>query len=231
MSDTLQYIPYGTRVQRIIAAVSAFAEAEARRAQLPGWTNGPADAYRHLLVVGELTRRLGPIPAASIAEVNETISWYQMQRARINGRPIHPSNRPESRAMDRHNNWRVAPVIGRVAQTPEDVIQGSRDAIERAIPLAGSGESNTAYLRPMREWHNDRESGNWPRPGWQEVFGQPHVVEYRRQAGLSQQPEPPMRPVPPPPELPESGGGPVHVRPHQRDGHPVQGHQRSAPSR
>ena len=133
--------------------------------------------------------------------------------------------------MDRHNNWRVAPVIGRAAQTPEDVIQGARAAIERAIPLAGSGESNTAYWRPMREWDNDGESGNWPHAVWQELTGQPHVVEYRRQAGLSPQPEPPARPVPPPPELFESGGGPVHVRPHQRDGHPVQGHQRSAPSR
>ncbi len=66
MSETLQYIPYGKRVQRIIAEVSGFAEAEARRSHLPGWTNGPADAYRHLLVVGELTRRLGPIPATAI---------------------------------------------------------------------------------------------------------------------------------------------------------------------
>lgn len=64
------------RMRRLdtIEAIQNFATAEARSARMPGWTNGPADAYRHLIVVGEMTRRFGDLPATLMAELNETTS-------------------------------------------------------------------------------------------------------------------------------------------------------------
>lgn len=213
---------------RIIGEISAFALAETRLSELPGWTNGPADAYRHLLVVGEMTRRFGTIPAFAMGEANETWSWFNMQKAWFRGEAILPSNQPESRAMDRHNNQNVAPAIGRAARSPEDVVRGARAAMERAIEKAGSGQNNTAFWRPRAEWVDDGESGNWPRPVWHDLQGQPHITTYRQQVGLPPQPSP----VQPSAEAFKlRGGGPVQVRPHQREGHPIQGYQRSAPAR
>ncbi|MGH6921617.1 MAG: hypothetical protein ACREJ0_28430 [Geminicoccaceae bacterium] len=34
---------------------------EARASGLPGLVGGPADAYRHLLIAGEIVRRHGPV--------------------------------------------------------------------------------------------------------------------------------------------------------------------------
>jgi hypothetical protein len=213
---------------RMLRDIADFARAEASLSNLPGWTNGPADAYRHLIVVGEMTRRFGTIPATLMAEYNETLSWYEMQRSRLAGKDVPPANQPEARTMDRHNNWNVAPAIGRAATTPEGVVLGARVAIERAIQKAGSGENNTAYWRPSAEWDNEGPSDNWPRPVWHDLTAQPHITTYRQQAGLPPQPQPVQAPAE---AFKKAGGGPVEVRPHQRDGHPVQGYRRSAPSR
>jgi hypothetical protein len=47
---------------------------------LPGQDQGPADAYRHLVGVAELSRRVGPVQAAAMAERNEWESTEAMLR-------------------------------------------------------------------------------------------------------------------------------------------------------
>ncbi len=46
------------------------ANAESVSSQLPGRGNGPADAYRHILWVAEMTRRFGESVARNIAGLN-----------------------------------------------------------------------------------------------------------------------------------------------------------------
>lgn len=80
------------RSRRIADEVAEFANAEAAASGLPGHVNGPRDAYRHLVGVGELSRRIGVIPASILAEYNEQISdgrccvpnaWATLWRRRI----------------------------------------------------------------------------------------------------------------------------------------------------
>lgn len=62
------------------------------RSSLPGRIDGPADAYRHLLWAGELTRRFGVGVARGILNFHE-----------ITGRWSNDHS-VESESMDRHNN-------------------------------------------------------------------------------------------------------------------------------
>lgn len=228
MSETATSAVARARRIETIAVIERFAEQEARAARLPGWTNGPADAYRHLIVVGEMRRRFGPVAATLSAEGNEFASWLAMIGAEMGDREVSISNRPASRAMDRYNNWHVAPALGRAADGPEAVVANARRAIERAASFGGSGHANTAYWLPRSQWVNDGPSDNWPSPDWPDLSQSAAIREYRRKADMG---DPACLPadIPTPPD--DAGGGPVHVRPHQREGHPVQGYQRSAPAR
>jgi hypothetical protein len=49
----------------------AVATTEAKASLLPGRVNGPADAYRHIVWLGELSRRLGPNMAGSLGDLHE----------------------------------------------------------------------------------------------------------------------------------------------------------------
>ncbi len=149
-----------------------------------------------------------------------------MRRSQVRGDTVRPSNRPESRSMDRHNNWHVAPVIGRVADSPEDVVAGAPRAIERAAAHAGSGLGNTATWLRSSEWVEDGPNENWPAPDWPRLADADHLHAYRRQAALPPAGRLPND-APTPPD--DAGGGPVFVRPHSREGHPVRGYSRSAP--
>ncbi len=64
---------------------------EAARSNLPGRENGPADAYRHLLLSAELTRRFGENYARQLLDAHE---WSGNQDGQT----------PQQEAMDRHNN-------------------------------------------------------------------------------------------------------------------------------
>lgn len=135
------------RLRAIANEVIEFSYAEAGASGLPGHVNGPQDAYRHLVGVGELARRLGGLQGWMLAEYNEQVSRRAMIRAEEGGRPVAPSNTRESRAMDRHNN-RLAAGMGMTARSPEDVIQRARIAIERAQGIyGGSGADGSAF------WH------------------------------------------------------------------------------
>lgn len=124
------------RLRAIAGEVRDFAEAEATASRLPGQDQGPADAYRHLVGVAELSRRAGPLLAAAMAERNEWTSTEAMLRSILGGRPIAPSNMPAARAMDRHNNL-LAVGIGARARSAEDVVMRVRSMMERAIETTG----------------------------------------------------------------------------------------------
>ena len=135
------------RLRAIAEQVRDFANDEAAASRLPGQDQGPADAYRHLVGVAELSRRAGPLLAAAMAERNEWASTEAMLRSILGGRPIAPSNMPAARRMDRHNNL-LAVGIGARARSTEDVVMRVRSMMERAIETTGgSGRGNSPYWR------------------------------------------------------------------------------------
>lgn len=156
---TLIETPFASRLREIAGQVAEFANAEANDSGLPGHVNGPQDAYRHLVGVGELARRLGGIQAWVLAEYNEQVSRRGMLQAEQRGRPVAPANTREARAMDRRNNS-LAVGIGMTAQSPEDVIRRARTAIERAQAIhGGSGADGSAFWHPRAMWVGGRVPG------------------------------------------------------------------------
>lgn len=133
-----------SRRDQIAAEVAEFARKEAATSGLPGMSQGPADAYRHLIGVAELSRRLGPLTAAAGAESNEWRSFEAMLRSLLRGRTVAPSNTPAARWMDRHNNW-LATIGGSTLRSAEDSVLWARRKMEHAIlHYSGSGIGATA---------------------------------------------------------------------------------------
>jgi len=210
-----------TRLRRIAGDVAAFANAEAAASGLPGHVNGPQDAYRHLVGVGELARRIGAVPAWVLAEYNEQVSRRAMLRSEQLGRPVAPANTRESRAMDRRNN-RLAVGLGMTARSPEDLLQRARTAIERANSIyGGSGADGSAFWYPRSMWTGDSEFIPWSvsPPAWPAVESD-HLRRYQART----------RPEPRPGASGRSGGT-TYVDPHLRGGHAIAGHWRSLPDR
>ena len=85
------------RLRAVAEQVSTFARREAESPGLPGQAEGPADAYRHLLGVAELSRRTGPLLAFAMAERNEQDSFEAMLWSILRGRPIARTNTPAAR--------------------------------------------------------------------------------------------------------------------------------------
>jgi hypothetical protein len=111
-------------------SVQDAAEKEARDSPLPGFFDGPADAYRHLVGTAELRRRFGWAIASGIANINEVFGTH------VSGHP------PELRQMDDHNN-RIALDIGADAKTYEEVVRRARAAIDAGIARGGDGSDGT----------------------------------------------------------------------------------------
>ena len=207
------------RLRAIAAQVRDFANDEAAASRLPGQDQGPADAYRHLVGVAELSRRAGPLLAAAMAERNEWASTEAMLRSILGGRPIAPSNMPVARRMDRHNNL-LAVGIGARARSTEDVVMRVRSMMERAIETTGgSGRGNSPYWREARYWSEGSTLANWSPNNWSKIDEAEHFRTYRRRIDGGGRPE----------RESNTTGGAVQVRPHTRDGHPVSGHTRSSP--
>lgn len=147
------------RLRLVAGQVRRFAEFEAERSGLPGQDQGPADAYRHLVGVAELSRRVGPLTAAAMAERNEWGSTEAMLRAILDGRPVAPSNTPAARRMDRHNNL-LAVGIGATASSTEEVVMRARTMMEQAI------QTKAAAARAIRPLGAHRSFGpmarRWP---------------------------------------------------------------------
>jgi hypothetical protein len=85
----------------------------AQESGLPGVVNGPGDAFRHIVWSAELTRRFGPVMAASIVENHETSGKGDIGAAA---------------AMDLYNN-KIGMRIGQTAQTYEDVLRAAASII------------------------------------------------------------------------------------------------------
>ena len=135
------------RLRSVANQVSDFAREEARSSGLPGQAEGPADAYRHLVGVAELTRRTGPLLAFAMAERNEQNSWVAMMNSIFDSRTIARTNTPAACTMDRRNNT-LAAGIGARASSTEDVVLRVRSMMERSIETTGgSGVGNTPYWR------------------------------------------------------------------------------------
>lgn len=102
-----------------IRNVSRVAINESSQAQLPGRENGPADAYRHILLAAELTRLYGEAIARIILEQHEI-------EGKIDGQSA------ESEAMDRHNN-KIGISIGKTSGSWEDTVDQTRGVMDEGI--------------------------------------------------------------------------------------------------
>jgi hypothetical protein len=121
---------------------------EARNSGLPGLEQGPANAYQHLLISGELWRRLGPIVGPMAAAVHEL------------GNDVRGDQTIEAAEMDQHNNSLVGrewPAFG----TWEDVVRWARAEILESAPRNGDGEEGRAL------WL-DKEPADW-RPNFENI--------------------------------------------------------------
>lgn len=111
-------------------SVADAASAEALASPLPGYFDGPADAYRHIVGTAELRRRFGFGTAYTIATGNEVLGTI--------GR-----NQPaELRQMDDHNNA-IGFSIGADAKSYEEIVRRARAAIDAGIARGGDGSEGT----------------------------------------------------------------------------------------
>ena len=156
---------------------------------LPGRSDGPADAYRHILLAAELTRTFGETQARFMLNLHE---W----------RGNRDGQTPDSEAMDRHNNEIGISIgnkirnknnkFGEPIGTWNDVIELSRKQID---PYNNHGEG-ARWLDPSR-WKanpideeaskqrgttvrmgNDDPRLNWP-PRWPIGPFRPDFNKYR----------------------------------------------------
>ncbi len=223
----------------------AVATTEAKASMLPGRVNGPADAYRHLVWLGELSRRMGPDMAGSLGDLHEIHGQASAMRRETTGQGRDLINGAAATDMDRRNNL-IGVSIGQQANSFDDVLRLSREAIDRS-PADGSGGTTGAVWLPRTDWRanpaSDEAQWNWPRPDWSRVPRQ-HVLAYpmrgdayrrgfnhrqraaeRRAAIAAETREAWARML----EEDRDSEGPVDVRAHIREGHPVRAHTRSNP--
>jgi hypothetical protein len=126
------------RIRAPIHDCEYFAINEANESQMPGRDMGPADAYRHVLLAAELTRRWGPVVAMCILEHHE---WT-----------AGPGQTPEAEAMDRDNNI-VGIRIGLSGVcTWEEVVQEARKTIRPNDPF---GETGGGRWLPEPSWRQN----------------------------------------------------------------------------
>jgi hypothetical protein len=132
---------------------------EARETTYPGETNGPADAYRHILGIAELTRREGFMAASALGVANELpIPGDDYAKRSLYGADT---------AMDLHNNA-IGQRIGMTAKSYEEAQRMTHAEIRAAAIKGGTGESGTAKFRPESEWRDrDERKPNivWPLRG------------------------------------------------------------------
>lgn len=230
----------------------AVATREAIASRLPGRVNGPADAYRHIVWVGEMARRYGPNNAGRFAEAHEIQGRVEAIWREATGRADSIGN-PAATAMDRRNNL-IGVSIGERARSFDDVLHLAREFIDQS-PKDGSGGVAGAVWLPEIRWSanpsGDRSTWNWPNPDWTRV-PRDHVAAYgwageqhrwinqrrnaaERRAALDAERRAEWQRLLEQDDAAGDGpqsrasGGEVNVRAHQRDGHPVRAHTRNPP--
>ncbi|MGH6898997.1 MAG: hypothetical protein ACREJ5_21035 [Geminicoccaceae bacterium] len=120
------------------------AEAETRNSRLPGPdSGGPGNAYKHLLITGELYRRRGPTFGPTIAELRELANDALGQTA-------------DDAKMDRTNNAIVVNERPHF-ETWEDVVRWARAKIVQSAKYNGDGEDGRAawYEKQPKTWRPD----------------------------------------------------------------------------
>ncbi|MGH6895911.1 MAG: hypothetical protein ACREJ5_05120 [Geminicoccaceae bacterium] len=117
------------------------ARLEAERSGLPGVNDGgPGDAYRHLLIVGEMKRRFGPTFAELFGDGHEFVNALTRSQTELD------------RKMDNANNG-VAADAPEFA-TYEDVVEWARGEIVEAAAHDGDGQDGRAfwYKKQPSDW-------------------------------------------------------------------------------
>jgi hypothetical protein len=151
MADQPRDHPLRTLADRIIDrlgvrdAVDGAIKA-ANESGLPQGVGGPADAYRHLLIAGELRRRFGPLSGASLTRAYEFLNDLEGQT-------------DLNRRMDDINNAAVR--NGPDFRTFEELQRWARGKINEAAPFNGDGQDGRVM------WHRKTKRG-W-RPDWSGV--------------------------------------------------------------
>jgi hypothetical protein len=115
---------------RFWEGVMTLAGTEANRSPLTGYTDGPADAYRHIIGAAEMRRRFGLVIAATVVQGNEVVGTH------VRGNPS------DGRRMDDHNNA-IGMRIGLQAKTYDDVVRLARSAILDGFERGGTGDGNS----------------------------------------------------------------------------------------
>ncbi len=131
-----------------------WARKSAENTRLPGYHNGPGDAYRHMIWVAEMSRQSGSLPAWAVSEANELPNAVLMRER-------------QAGAMDRHNN-RIALRIALHAKSREDVERLAQAEIVAAYTEGGSGQNGTAQWLARERWKPAKDAppaDNWP-PKW-----------------------------------------------------------------
>ncbi|WP_082559748.1 XVIPCD domain-containing protein [Lysobacter sp. Root559] len=147
------------------AGVATEAIQESVNSQLPGRNNGPADAYRHVLLSAELTRQFGETYARAALDFHEWDGNRTGQAADTNH-------------MDEHNNELGIALGKRLAAQPSsswhDVVSGARALIDAAPKQAGGIQwlkEDRWQMNPMGPDGKRLTTGdarlNWP-PQWPE---------------------------------------------------------------
>lgn len=132
-------------------SVGRAAEREAEASPLPGYFDGPADAYRHIAGTAELRRRFGWAIAYGIVTGNEVVGTH------VRG------HSPELRRMDDHNNA-IGLAIGADAQSYEEIVRRARAAVDDGIRNGGSGTGQTPLWTPQEQWREPRGRPKMDRP-------------------------------------------------------------------
>jgi hypothetical protein len=118
----------------------------ANESSLPQGEGGPADAYRHLRIAGELRRRFGPLFGAALADA------YELMNSREGQSELN-------RRIDDRNHG--AAIDSPDFQTFEDLQRRARGKISEAAPFNGDGLAGRVM------WHRKPERG-W-QPDWSNV--------------------------------------------------------------
>lgn len=145
------------RKHRRLPAVGSQAISAARASRLPGWTSGPADAFRHIVASAEAARRHGARAALILGELNEQKgNWFDGQGQ-------------DDLDMDRTNN-RIGREIGRGAKSFEEIVARTKQRIFDAAAGTLPDKDRPVWLskdRWLEDTENVRDRGNWP-PVWNE---------------------------------------------------------------
>jgi Ca2+-binding RTX toxin-like protein len=136
------------------SGVSEGAIRESLASQLPGRTDGPADAYRHILLAAELTRRFGEEIARAILGAHEVTGNAGGQT-------------PAAEAMDRANND-LGISLGKDATSWNDVVSKARNEFS---------DFGRANWLPSADWRVNPQDPNGnriptgdPRLNWPAVW-------------------------------------------------------------